>query len=139
MVCCSLDIAYAVSQVSRNMANPKKEHWKSLKWILQYLQGTQRLGLNFGQPEGLERNSNESSKSSCHLEGFVDIDYAGYQDMRRSTIGYVLCMDGGSVSWRSTFQPITTLFTIEAEYIGITEAAKEGLWLKRLITEMRMT
>ena len=28
------------------------------------------------------------------------------------------------------------LFTIEAEYIGITEAAKKALWLRRLIDEL---
>ena len=41
MVYCRPDIAFAVSQVSRYMSNLGKEHWKSLKWILRYLQGTQ--------------------------------------------------------------------------------------------------
>ena len=42
MVCCRLDIAFVVSQVSRYMSNPRKEHWKALKWILRYLKGTQQ-------------------------------------------------------------------------------------------------
>ena len=36
-------------------------------------------------------------------------------------------------------QPITTLSTTEVEYIGITEAAKEALWLKGLALEMGLT
>ena len=53
MVCCRSDIAYAMNTVSRYMANPGKEHWKALKWILRYLHGTRDYGLVFGgQPEG---------------------------------------------------------------------------------------
>lgn len=48
MVCCRLDIVHVVSSNSRHMANPSKEYWKALKWILRYLQGTWRLDLKFG-------------------------------------------------------------------------------------------
>ena len=72
------------------------------------------------------------------LEGYVDASYAGDLDTRRSTTGYIFYLYGGPVSWRSILQPITALSTIEAEYIGITEAAKEALWLRRLVAEMRV-
>ena len=48
MVYCRSDIAFAISQVSRYMSNPRKEHWKALKWILRYLKGTQQYGLVSG-------------------------------------------------------------------------------------------
>lgn len=106
-------------------------------WILWNLHGIQRLGLIFGQQDGLERNSWESTKDSCPLEGFIDANYTGDLDTRRYTIGYIFCINGGPVSWRSIFQLIITLSTIEAEYIGIIEATKKVLWLKRLIREMQ--
>ncbi|XP_073116195.1 secreted RxLR effector protein 161-like [Elaeis guineensis] len=136
MICCRPDIAYVVSQVSRYMANLGKEHWKALKWVLRYLQGTRSLGLIFGYQGGLGRTSDDSGNVSGPLEGFVDADYAGDWDTRRSTIGYIFSMYGGPISWRSILQPITTLSIIEAEYIGIIETAKEDLWLQRLIMEM---
>ena len=34
------DIAYAVGAVSQFNANPGQGHWKAVKWILRYLQGT---------------------------------------------------------------------------------------------------
>ncbi|GJW18326.1 retrotransposon protein, putative, ty1-copia subclass [Tanacetum coccineum] len=40
MVCTRPDIAYAVSVVSRYLANPGKNHWEAVKWILKYLRGT---------------------------------------------------------------------------------------------------
>ena len=45
MVCTRPDISHVVSVVSRYMANPGKEHWQAVKWILQYLRGTANIGL----------------------------------------------------------------------------------------------
>ena len=57
-------------------------------------------------------------------------------DTHHSTMGFVFSMHGGPISWRSCLQPITTLSTTEVEYIEVTEAAKEALWLKGLTLEM---
>ncbi|GJZ26176.1 hypothetical protein Tco_0570429 [Tanacetum coccineum] len=48
MVCTRPDIAYAVSVVSRYLANPGKNHWEVVKWILKYLRGTANVGLVYG-------------------------------------------------------------------------------------------
>lgn len=45
MVCTRPDITYAVSVVSRYLANPGKKHWEAMKWILKYLWGTANVGL----------------------------------------------------------------------------------------------
>jgi hypothetical protein len=37
MVCSLLDLSYAMSLVSRYMANPGKKHWNAVKWIFKYL------------------------------------------------------------------------------------------------------
>ena len=58
------------------------------------------------------------------LEGFVDANYAGDLDTRRSTTGYLFYVYGGPVSWRSILQSIMALSTTEAEYIRIMEATK---------------
>ncbi|KAK3006921.1 hypothetical protein RJ639_016776 [Escallonia herrerae] len=70
------------------------------------------------------------------VSGFVDSDYAGDLDSRRSTTGYIFIFYGGSICWKSLLQSTTTLSTTEAEYMASTEAAKEALWLKRLIEEL---
>uniref|UniRef100_A0A3Q7IES9 Reverse transcriptase Ty1/copia-type domain-containing protein n=1 Tax=Solanum lycopersicum TaxID=4081 RepID=A0A3Q7IES9_SOLLC len=64
--------------------------------------------------------------------GYSDSDYAGDVDKRRSMIGYVFTLGGSVVSWKATLQPTVTLSTTEAEYMALTEAAKEGIWLKGL-------
>ena len=40
MVCTRPNIAYSVGVVSRFLANPRKQHWQIVKWILRYLEGT---------------------------------------------------------------------------------------------------
>ena len=39
MVCTRIDISHVVGVVSKYMANPEKEHWNAVKWVLQYLRG----------------------------------------------------------------------------------------------------
>ena len=47
MICTRPDLAYAISTVSQFMSNPGKQYWEAVKWVLQYLRGTARLGLVF--------------------------------------------------------------------------------------------
>ena len=66
----------------------------------------------------------------------VDADSAGNVDIRRSTIGYVYTLGGTAVSWGSQLQKIVALSTTEAEYVAITEASKEMVWLQSFLEEL---
>ncbi|WVZ95731.1 hypothetical protein U9M48_041458, partial [Paspalum notatum var. saurae] len=90
MVCSRPDLSHALSVVSRYMANPGKEHWKAVQWIFRYLRGTANACLQFG-----------NSKSG--LVGYVDSDYAGDLDKRRSLTGYVFTI-GGCACWKASLQ-----------------------------------
>jgi len=59
--------------------------------------------------------------------GYVDSDYTGDLDNRRSTTGYVFTLSGGLVCWKSTIQSIVVLSITEAEYMAVVETAKEAL------------
>ena len=117
MVLTRPDLAHALSIVSRFMASPGKEHWKAVKWVLRYLKGTQGYGLVYGKSSGKE----------VGLCGFVDSDFAGDLDRRRSLIGYMFFLDGCLVNWRASLQHVVAFSTIEAEYTAATEAVKEAL------------
>ncbi|KAH9779747.1 hypothetical protein KPL71_007827 [Citrus sinensis] len=126
MVCIRPDVAYGIGLVSRFMGNPGKEHWEAIKWLLRYLKSTEEYGVVFGQV------NNASSK----VLGYVNSDFAGDLDKRRSVTGLVFTLCGGAVNWKSTLQSIVALSTTEAEYIALTEAVKEALWLKGLVPEL---
>ena len=42
------------------------------------------------------------------------------------------------VSWKATHQHFVALSTTKAEYMALTEAAKEGIWLRGLINDLRI-
>ena len=46
-------------------------------------------------------------------------------------------MGNGAVSWSSKKQYITALSSTEVEYIVLTHAAKEALWLHTFLSELR--
>ncbi|GJZ35815.1 retrovirus-related pol polyprotein from transposon TNT 1-94 [Tanacetum coccineum] len=126
MVCTIPDIAYAVSIVSRYLANPGKNYWEAVKWILKYLKGTADVGLVYGRDQG----------KHVDVDGFVDADYAKDPDKGRSITGYVFMVHGCVVSWKATLQHVVALSTTEAEYMALTEAVKESIWLKGLLIEL---
>ncbi|KAK3026864.1 hypothetical protein RJ639_041991 [Escallonia herrerae] len=125
MVCTRPDISHAVSMVSRYMGNPGKKHRDAVKWIFRYLTGSTNFGITF------DRDGEKGEVS-----GFVDSDYAGDLDSRRSTTGYVFTFYGRPICYKSVLQYTTTLSTMEAEYMALTEATKEALWLKGLVEEL---
>ena len=66
----------------------------------------------------------------------MDPDYVGDLDKRRSLTGYVFSIGGCAISWKATLQASVALSTTEVEYIAITEAIKEAIWLKGLFGEL---
>ncbi|KAG7558728.1 Integrase catalytic core [Arabidopsis thaliana x Arabidopsis arenosa] len=124
MVCTRPDLAHAVSVVSRFMGQPGKEHWLAVKRIFRYLRGTSDVGLIYG------------GEVPSLIAGYSDSDYAGDVDSRRSMTGYVFTLGNSVISWKATLQPTVTLSTTEAEYMALTEAAKEGIWLKGLVSDL---
>ncbi|KAH9722966.1 Integrase catalytic domain-containing protein [Citrus sinensis] len=82
---CRSDIAQAVGAVSRYMANPGGEHWITVKRILRYIRGTSDVALCYGGSEFTVR-------------GYVDSDFAGDLDKRKSTTGYVFTLAGATVA-----------------------------------------
>eukprot|EP00253_Pinus_taeda_P027130 PITA_27130 len=128
MVCTRPDIAHAVGVLSRFMSKPGKEHWTAVKRVFRYLRGTSDYGLCYQGRPGLDR--------VLDIRGFVDADWAGDLDQRRSTSGYVFNLFGGAVSWMSKKQSVVALSTTEAEYMAATHASKEAVWLQRLCSSM---
>ena len=115
MVCTRPDLSQAISIVSRYMHAPEKQHWQAMRWILRYIYGTVDIGLQF----------TKNDSQGLHLIGYVNSDFAGDLNKRRSTTGYLFTLAGAPVCWRSILQSTVALSTTEAEYMAATEAIKE--------------
>ena len=66
-----------------------------------------------------------------------DADWAGCRVDRKSTSGYVFKIGGAPVSWCSRKQCAVALSSTEAEYISMSEAAKEAIWLSKVWSHLR--
>ena len=89
---------------------------------MRYLSGMKNYKLTLG-------------KNHDGLLGYADADWAS-QDHRHSILAYIFQIDGGSISWRCQKQNIATLSSTEAEFIALTHATKEALWLEHFIIEV---
>ena len=63
--------------------------------------------------------------ASLKLQDYVNADFAGDVDSRKSTTRFVFTLGGIAISWASNLQKIVTLSTIEVEYVATTKAGKE--------------
>ena len=85
MVCTRPNIAHVMRVVSRFMSRSRKQHWEVVKWILRYLKGSSDTCLSF-------------TCASLKLQGYVNADFAGKIDSRKSTTGFVFTLGGTAVS-----------------------------------------
>ena len=121
------DIAFAISKLSRFLNCYREVHWQATVHIVRYLKGTRDLALQLGG----------ASKILTPL-GYSNSDYAndpGPQG-RWSVRGYCFSLGSGMVSWSSKKQKTITDSTCAAEYIAVSEAGKELVWLQALLTKI---
>jgi hypothetical protein len=116
------DICYAVSALSQFMAEPRQRHWVAAKHILRYLRGTITCGLRY------------TSSGGIFLHGYADSDWAGSPVDRKSTSGYCFSLGSAMISWSSRKQGSIAQSTVEAEYIAASDASREAVWLRKLIS-----
>ena len=119
------DISYAVSNISKFSSKPSKQHWQAVKRIFRYLNGTIDYGILY-----------EKEKiSECF--GYSDADWAGDQTDRKSTSGHCFTIGSGIVTWKSNKQTCVALSTAEAEYVALSSAAQEAVWMQKLLQEIK--
>jgi hypothetical protein len=124
MICTRSDVSYVLSVISRHQDNPGIAHWTVVKTILKYLRRTNDMFLVYGDEIELV------------VRGYTDVSFQTDHDDLRSQSKFVFVLNDGVVSWKSSKQETTADSTTEAEYIAASEAAKEGVWIKKFVTEL---
>ena len=124
MICTRPDVSYALSVCSRFQSNPGDAHWNAAKNILKYLRRTKDCFLVYG------------GDSELVVRGYTDASFQIDKDDFRSQSGFIFCLNGGAVSWKSSKQSTVADSTTEAEYLAAVEAAKEAVWLKKFLIEL---
>ena len=116
------DIAFAASQLVRFNNNPSPQHHKAADQVLYYLHNTRTLALQLGGADDYVVAS--------------DASFADNSLDRKSSQAYAMKLFGGLVGWRANKQDTVTTSTTEAELLALAQAAKESLFVSRLLTEL---
>jgi len=115
------DIAFAVSTLSQYLESPRTTHLIAVSRVFRYLSGTKDLKLTLGGSQSI-------------ITGYTDADWAS-QMHRHSISGFTYFVGTGAVNWSCKKQPIITLSSTEAEYVALTHASKDAIWIHKLINE----
>ena len=79
MNCSRLNLAYAVSRLSRYTSNPGKSYWTAIIRVLRYPRHTQNYGLHY-------------TRYPAVLEGYSDANWISDSNDTKSTSGYVFTL-----------------------------------------------
>ncbi|KAI2979050.1 hypothetical protein CBS147344_10829 [Aspergillus niger] len=114
------DIRHATFRLQRRMNTPTTADAKALKIVYRYLKRSIPYGIIL------------TTDYTKNIEVFVDAAHADYEDSK-STEEYVIFYAGGPISWSSRKQSLVAPSSIVAEYCAFDSAAKEALYIKKLV------
>jgi hypothetical protein len=122
------DIANPVRELSKVMDGATIAAMKELLRVSKFVLDTKNHGLIVKpkQPDG----------KSWDLVMYTDSDYAGDKDCRISVTGYILYLCEVAISWKSKGQKSVTLSSSEAEFVALSEAAKEIKFVAQILMSM---
>jgi len=123
MNCTRLEIAYAVSKLSRFISNPSDDHWIALLWVIGYISNIKEYALLY-------------EKYPPVLERYNDTNWITDSEESKSTSGYIFTLRGMVVSWKFSKQTCIAHSTMKSEFIALDKSGEEAEWLWQVIEDI---
>ena len=123
------DLLYHLSRVAQACANPTEADWRRLTRIFRNVIATKDQGITFNQDRDFQ------------LKCYVDASYNCYED-GKSHYGYSISLGDGNGAFYAKSAKIklklstTALSSFEAEYVGLCEASRDVVFLRRLLNDI---
>ena len=122
------DIANCTRELSKVLDGATESAYKEMLRVIKFVIDTKNWGLRF-EPKFEEKNK-------WTLTMYTDSDYAGDKETRISVTGYILFFMGIPIIWKSKSQKSVTLSSSEAEYVALSEAAKDIKFVYQLLNSI---
>ena len=120
------DVYYVVNALSRMNACYTMEHWKYLLRVLIYLYHTRDQHLTYKRSE---------FHNTDPVTIYGDSSFADDPNKGKSTCGNISFFYGNPITWQCELQEYVALSTSEAEYVNITYAFRDGLYVINVLQE----
>ncbi|CAI7803954.1 unnamed protein product [Closterium sp. NIES-53] len=139
------DIAFSVSQLARVVSRPLQEHLDAAERLVRYCMATSRVGLQYSvhgqlKQKGVEEVSTKTGaparRGHLYLSCFTNAIWASDISDATSHGGYLCCVGGSPVSWKSKKQGEIAHSSTESEYMALFHGVKEVVWMRRLLEEL---
>ena len=111
-------LANPLRELSKALDGASEGTFKELKRVIKFVLDTADYGLKI---KPIEKSVGEAWTMTV----FSDSDYAGDTETRISVTGFCVFLMGVPISWKSRAQRSVTLSSSEAEFVALSEAAKE--------------
>ena len=129
------ELANPIKELTRMMSEPTMKHTEEMYRIIKWVIENPDVGLKMKPEVELD----ERGKIIWRMRGICDSTWGSCKEDGKSVTGYVLYFMGVPVAFKSKQQPLVTLSSAEAEYVGISELAKEVLFAKQLVEDFGIT
>ena len=127
------DILFAVKELSRGLSPPTSEHECKVKHLLRFLAGTKHFTQQLRPTLTLS-----PQHKGLDIQVFVDSDWAGCHETRRSTSGVSLFVLGANILSHSRTQATVALSSGEAELYAIGSGIADALFVPSLVEESKL-
>ena len=115
-----------VSKLSQFLIDPTETHMSAARHVLRYLKYSHHYSITYGRSPNL------------NVLGFADADWGSDVNDRTSFTGYVFMINNGAVTWTSHKQSSVALSTMEAEYMSLSDAAREAIARQHFLDDLRI-
>ena len=126
-VCTRPDISFSVAVLARQVHAPTARHLALVKRILRYVAGTVDVGLLYPRSVPVKARS---------FRAYVDADWGGCKETRKSTSGWIIVINDAPIVWRSRKQSVVSTSSGEAEYVALFDCIKHVTWMRKFFWEM---
>lgn len=116
------DISIAVSILSQRVSRPTVNDMNEVIRVIRYLKATRNEKLKL---------SDDRFQDSLKI--YTDADWAEETKDRKSNSGFLARINGGTFGWSCRKQTLVAQSSTEAEYIAMSEATKEAIWIRELM------
>ena len=119
------DISAVVGMLGQYSNNPLMIHWYGIEHLLRYLKKTMESEICL-------------SGSTTDIKAYSDADWGGDLKDRKSRTGVVVMIGDSPIVWASVKQDTVAKSSTEAEYIALTSTVSEVLWIRLIMTELKL-
>jgi len=153
MTTCRPDISFTSVKLSQSNSAPAEHHYHGLKHAIRYIYITRHDGIYFWRtrprpelPDGplppINSNrqdlllENRPHHDATTAVAYGDSDWATCVKTRRSFSGICIQLAGGTIAYKTKFQPTVALSSTEAEFMAACDVGRMCLFVRSILWDL---